>query len=77
MKDYVINIEKIQTSTIKVPARNKKEAVRIVERFINDIKQEDININSIIKYDPEFKIKVKKNSTHGSAFFIGGKRDVK
>ena len=76
MKDYVINIEKIQTSAIKVPAKNKKEAVRIAERFINDIKHENININSIIEYDPEFKIKVKMNSTHGSAFFIGGKSDV-
>lgn len=76
MKDYVINIEKIQTSAIKVPAKNKKEAVRIAERFINDIKHENININSIIEYDPEFKIKVKTNSTHRSAFFIGGKLDV-
>lgn len=77
MKDYVINIEKIQTAAIKVPAKNKKAAVRIAERFINDIKHENININSIIEYDPEFKIKVKTNSTHGSAFFIGGKSDVK
>ena len=76
MTDYVINIEKIQTSAINVPAKNKKEAVRIAERFINDIKHENININSIIEYDPEFKIKVKTNSTHGSAFFIGGKSDV-
>lgn len=74
MKDYVIYIEKSKMSAIEVPAKNKKEAIKIAERFINDINQENIDINKIIKFEPKFEIKVKPKSTQKSVFFIGGKR---
>lgn len=73
MKSYIIYLEKIKTATIKVSAKDKKEAIRIAERFIVDIEHENININSIINFNPKFKIKVKTYGTHRSAFFIGGK----
>lgn len=73
MKDYVIYIDKIMTSVMRVPARNKKEAVQIAERFIDDINCEEININKIIKFNPDFKIKVRP-STRRSAFFNGRKK---
>ena len=72
MKEYVIYIDKITTSVMRVPARNKKEAIQIAERFIDDINCEDININKIIKFNPDFKIKVRPN-TRRSAFFNGRK----
>ena len=69
MKDYVIYIDKITTSVMRVPAKNKKEAVQIAERFIDDIYCEKININTIIKFNPDFRIKVRP-STHKSVFFM-------
>ena len=53
--------------------KNKKEAIKIAERFVDDIKHEKIDINSIIEFNPEFRIRVKPGSTSNSAFFIGGK----
>ena len=74
-KDYIIYIKKVTTSVIRVPARNKKEAINIAERFIDDIDESSIDINRIINFNPEFKLRVKPCSTHISAFFIGGKRN--
>lgn len=74
MKDYTIYIEKVKTSVITVPAKNKKEALKKAERFIDDIIEERIDINKIIRFNPEYKIKASSCSTKRSAFFIGGKR---
>ncbi len=73
MKDYVIYIDKITTSVMRVPARNRKEALQIAERFIDDINFEEINIDKIIKFNPDFKIKVRPR-TRRSAFFNGRKK---
>ena len=72
-KDYIIYIDKIKTSAIRVPAKNKKEAMNIAERFIYDLDESNININKFIHFKPEYKIKVRP-STQRSAFFIGGKK---
>lgn len=74
MKDYIIYIEKVKTSVITVPAKNKEEALKKAERFIDDIIEERIDINKIIRFNPEYKIKARPRSTNRSAFFIGGKR---
>ena len=74
MKEYLIYIDKVNTSVIRVPARNKRQATKIAERFIDDVYEENLDINKIIKFNPEYKIKVKQGSTHGSAFFNGIKR---
>ncbi len=73
-KDYIIYIDKIKTSVIRVPAKNKKEAMDIAERFIDDLDESNININKFIHFNPEYKIKVRP-SAQRSAFFIGGKRN--
>lgn len=74
MKEYLIYIDKVSTSVIRVPARNKRQATKIAERFIDDLYEENLDINNIIKFNPEYKIKVKQGSTRGSAFFNGIKR---
>jgi len=73
-KDYIIYIDKIKTSVIRVPAKNKKEAIDIAERFIDDLDESNININKFIYFNPEYKIKVRP-STRKSAFLFGGKRN--
>jgi len=73
MKEYIIYIEKVKTSAIRVPAKNKKAAKEIAERFIDDIEHEKIDINSVIEFNPEYRIRVRTGSTNDSAFFIGGK----
>ena len=72
-KEYVIYIDKVKTSVIRVPAKNKKEAMSIANRFIEDLDESNININKFIHFNPEYKIKVRP-STQRSAFFIGGKK---
>lgn len=74
MKDYIIYIEKVKTSVITVPAKNKKEALKKAERFIDDIEEEKIDINKIIRFNPEYEIKARPRSTNKSAFFNGRKR---
>ena len=74
MKEYVIYIETTNTSVIRVPANNRRQAKKIAERFVDDVYEENLDINKIIKFNPEYKIKVKQGSTHGSAFFNGIKR---
>ena len=74
MKDYIIYIDKINTSVLHVPAKNKKEAMLIANRFIDDINEDKLDINKIVQFNPEYKIKVRKSSTQIGAFFIGGKR---
>ena len=74
MKDYIIYIDKINTSVVHVPAESKKEAMLIANRFIDDIKEDRLDINKIVHFNPEYKIKVRKSSTQIGAFFIGGKR---
>ena len=73
-KEYIIYIDKVKTSVIRVPAKNKKEAIKVAERFIDDLDESSININNFIHFNPEYKIKVRP-STRKSAFFIGGKRN--
>ena len=73
-REYIIYIDKVKTSVIRVPAKNKKEAMNIAERFIDDLDDSNININNFIHFEPEYKIKVRP-STRRSAFFIGGKRN--
>ncbi len=72
-KDYIIYIDKVKTSVIRVPAKNKKEAMNIAERFIDDLDDSNINISKFIHFNPEYKIKIRP-STQKSAFFIGGKK---
>ena len=72
-KEYIIYIDKVKTSVIRVPAKNKKEAMNIANRFIEDLDESNININKFIHFNPEYKIKVRP-STQRSAFFIGGKK---
>ena len=74
MKDYIIYIDKINTSVVHVPAKSKKEAMLIANRFIDDINEDRLDINKIVQFNPEYKIKVRKSSTQIGAFFIGGKR---
>ena len=62
MKEYIIYIDKITTSVVRVPANNKGEAIAIAERFIDDVNDEKININKIIKFNPEYKIKARLKS---------------
>ena len=57
-----------------VPAKSKKEAMLIANRFIDDINEDRLDINKIVHFNPEYKIKVRKSSTQIGAFFIGGKR---
>ena len=71
-KEYIIYIDKVKTSVIRVPAKNKKEAMNIANRFIEDLDESNININKFIHFNPEYKIKVRP-STRKSAFFNGGK----
>ena len=58
MNEYLIYIDKISTSVIRVPAKNKKQATKLAERFIDDVYEENLDINKIIKFNPEYKIKV-------------------
>ena len=60
MKEFIIYIDTIRTSVIHVPAKNKKLAKEIAEGFIDDVLDEKLNIGKIIKYNPEFKIKVRE-----------------
>lgn len=60
MKEYIIYIDTTRTSVIHVPAKNKKLAKEIAEGFIDDVLDEKLNIGKIIKYNPEFKIKVRE-----------------
>jgi len=73
MKEYIIYIEKKQESVLTVPAKNKKEAIKRAERLVDDLNNENINIDNLISWNPEYKIKIKKSSTNKSAFFNGGK----
>ena len=73
-KEYVIYIDKVKTSVIRVPAKNKKEAMNIANRFIEDLDESNININKFIHFNPEYKIKVRP-STQRSAFLLEGKRN--
>ncbi len=73
MKDYIVYIEKIQTSFLTVPAKNKKEALKRAERLIDDINVEKIDIDNLISWNPEYKIKIKKSSTTKGAFLMKGK----
>ena len=73
-KEYIIYIDKVKTSVIRVPAKNKKEAKNIAERFIDDLDESNININKFIHFNPEYKIKV-RSSTQKGVFFIGGNRN--
>ena len=43
-----------------MPAKNKKLAKEIAEGFIDDVLDEKLDIGKIIKYNPEFKIKVRE-----------------
>ena len=74
-KEYIIYIDRVNTSVIRVPAKNKKEAINIAERFIYDLDESKINIHKIIHFNPEYTIKVRPCSTRLSAFFNGGKRN--
>lgn len=60
MKEFIIYIDTIRTSVIHVPAKNKKLAKEIAEGFIDDVLDEKLDIGKIIKYNPEFKIKVRE-----------------
>lgn len=60
MKEFIIYIDTTRTSVIHVPAKNKKLAKEISEGFIDDVLDEKLNIGKIIKYNPEFKIKVRE-----------------
>lgn len=60
MKEFIIYIDTTRTSVIHVPAKNKKLAKEIAEGFIDDILNEKLDIGKIIKYNPEFKIKVRE-----------------
>ncbi len=60
MKEFIIYIDTTRTSVIHVPAKNKKLAKEIAEGFIDDVLDEKLNIGKIIKYNPEFKIKVRE-----------------
>ena len=60
MKEFIIYIDTTRTSVIHVPAKNKKLAKEIAECFIDDVLDEKLNIGKIIKYNPEFKIKVRE-----------------
>lgn len=62
MNEYIIYIDKITTSIVRVPAKNKKEAIAIAERFIDDSKDEQIEIDKIIKFNPEYKFKARLKS---------------
>ena len=73
MKEYIVYIEKIQTSFLTVPAKNKKEALKRTERLIDDINVEKIDIDNLISWNPEYKIKIKKSSTTKGAFLMKGK----
>jgi len=68
MKEYVIYLEKTQTSILRVVAKNKKEAYETTERLIDDIYDENIDINKIISWNPRYKIKIKKKR-HARCFF--------
>ena len=72
MREYLISIEKRQSSILTVPAKNKKDAVSRAERLIDDMNRERIDIDRLISWNPEYKIKIKKSSTKKGAFFIGG-----
>ena len=73
MKEYLVYIEKTQTSFLSVPAKSKKEAIKRAERLVDDLNNENINIDNLISWNPEYKIKIKKSSTKKGAFFNGGK----
>lgn len=75
MKEYVIYIDKVNTSEIIIPAQNKKEAIKIAERFIKDLNNENADIKEIIEFDSHPNFKVRTKGTCGSAFFIGDKND--
>ena len=60
MKKFIIYIDTTRTSVIHVPAKNKKLAKEIAEGFIDDVLDEKLDIGKIIKYNPEFKIKVRE-----------------
>ena len=60
MKEFIIYIDTTRTSVIHVPAKNKKLSKEIAEGFIDDVLDEKLNIGKIIKYNPEFKIKVRE-----------------
>ena len=60
MKEFIIYIDTTRTSVIHVPAKNKKIAKEIAEGFIDDVLDEKLDIGKIIKYNPEFKIKVRE-----------------
>ena len=60
MKEFIIYIDTTRTSVIHVPAKNKKFAKEIAEGFIDDVLDEKLDIGKIIKYNPEFKIKVRE-----------------
>lgn len=60
MKEFIIYIDTTRTSVIHVPAKNKKLAKEIAEGFIDDVLDEKLDIGKIIKYNPEFKIKVRE-----------------
>ena len=74
MREYSIKVEKIQSSLLSVPAKNKKEAIKRAERLIEDVVKDKIDVDRLISWNPEYTIKVKKSSTQRSAFFIGGKK---
>jgi len=73
MKEYLVYIEKMQTSFLSVPAKNKKEAVNRAERLIDDLNSDNIDIDRLISWNPEYKIKIKKSSTNKGAFLMKGK----
>lgn len=60
MKEYIIYIDTTRTSVIHVPAKNKKLAKQIAEDFIDVVLDEKLDVGNIIKYNPEFKIKVRE-----------------
>ncbi len=70
MKEYLVYIEKTQTSFLSVPAKSKKEAIKRAERLIDDVNNESIDIDKLISWNPEYKIKVKRSSTKRGAFFM-------
>ena len=73
MREYSIKIEKIQSSLLSVPAKNKKEAIKRAERLIDDVVKDKIDVDRLISWNPEYTIKVKKSSTQRGTFLMKGK----
>jgi hypothetical protein len=58
MKDNFICLSLISNTTLYVPARNKREARKIVCRFLDDCNKEKIDITKLFKWDDKKQFRI-------------------